>query len=222
MLFSNQKLVLATHNQGKVSEMRALLCDVVETVLSAGDVDLPEPEETEKTFKGNALLKARAACEHSGYSAIADDSGLCVNALNGEPGIYSARWAANEQGERDFGLAMQMVKDRLGDAEDRSAYFITVLALVCPDGTEHVFEGRVHGVITKEARGLDGFGYDPIFQPEGYDITFGEMDKSVKQAISHRATAMAKLIEFLNHEYVARFPQQHTASSKMVFPHQKR
>lgn len=197
MLFPDQKLVLATHNAGKVTEMSGLLSGVVQTVLSASDVDLPEPEETEKTFEGNALLKARAACQHAGHPSIADDSGLCVNALNGDPGIYSARWAEDEHGARDFGMAMNKVNTLLSDCEDRSAYFITVLALVLPSGTEHLFEGRVSGTIIPTPKGLDGFGYDPIFQPDGYDITFGEMNKTEKQIISHRANALQKFVTFV-------------------------
>lgn len=197
MLFPDQKLVLATHNKGKVVEMTTLLSGVVKTVLSASDVDLPEPEETEHTFEGNALLKARAACTHSGYASLADDSGLCVNALNGEPGVYSARYAENEQGVRDFDYGMAKLNNSLGDKEDRSAYFITVLALVLPDGTEHLFEGCVEGNLVWPLRGPDGFGYDPMFQPNGYDMTFGEMDKENKQNISHRGNALRKLLNFV-------------------------
>lgn len=190
-------LLIATHNQGKVREFEEMLGGKGIELKSAADFDLPEPEETEDTFAGNALLKARAGCAASGLPTLADDSGFCVSALNGEPGIYSARWAETEDG-RDFGAAMEKVHDRLGDAEDRSTWFMAVLALVYPDGREEVFEGRVDGQMVWPPRGDKGFGYDPIFVPEDYDITFAEMEPGQKHAMSHRARAVKLFMEYLD------------------------
>lgn len=202
--FEGQDLVLATHNAGKVREISELLKPYVETFYSAGDLDLPEPEETGSTFQENAELKALASAMASGKPALADDSGLAVKALNGDPGIYSARWAYMDDsgaGERDFNLAMRKVHEALervveqGSAEDRSAAFICVLSLAWPDGHVESFEGRVEGRIVWPARGDTGFGYDPIFQPLGYSKTFAEIDPAEKQNISHRANAFKKLVE---------------------------
>ncbi len=190
-------LLLATHNQGKAKEFATLLHGLVEDVKSAADFNLPEPEETETTFIGNALLKARAGCAVTGLPTLADDSGFAVTALNGDPGVYSARWAGPE---KDFTMAMAKVNDLLGDTSDRRAAFIAVLALVYPDGREETFEGRCEGVMVWPPRGPEGFGYDPVFQPEGFDKTFGEMTSDEKHAISHRAIAVAKLKTFLAHE----------------------
>ena len=193
-----KELVVATHNKGKVREIADLLGPYVGTFYSAIELDLPEPEETETTFEGNALIKARSAARHAGKPSLADDSGLCVNTLGGDPGVYAARWAEKPDGSgRDFNLAMQKVHEALGDAEDRSAYFICVLALVTPEGDEHIFEGRVNGQIIWPARGDKGFGYDPIFIPKGYDTTFAEMEPQDKHAISHRAKAFEKLVKTL-------------------------
>lgn len=189
-----QKLVLATHNAGKVAEIGAMLAPLGIHVVSAADLNLPEPDETEATFAGNALLKARAAVAVSGLPALADDSGLCVNALNGDPGIYSARWAGPD---KDFPMAMRRVHDALGDAADRSAYFTCVLALAYPDGAEHVFDGRVTGQLVWPARGTGGFGYDPMFVPDGDERTFGEMTPADKKRYSHRARAFAALMDAL-------------------------
>jgi XTP/dITP diphosphohydrolase len=185
------KLVAATHNAGKAREIAALLegrCEVV----AAGDLGLPEPEETETTFGGNALLKARAAANQSGLPALSDDSGLSVPALSGAPGIHSARWAGPQ---RDFAAAMQKLEERLEEthSDDRSAYFTCALALAWPDGPCVVVEGRIDGSLVFPPRGERGFGYDPIFVPEGGSMTFGEMDPAKKDAISHRARAFAKL-----------------------------
>ncbi len=185
-------LVIATHNPGKVTEISALLGPYVEQFYSAGALDLPEPVEDALTFQENALIKARAAAQGSGKIALADDSGLAVNALNGDPGIYSARWAGPG---KDFNVAMEKVHEALGDAPDRSAYFVCALAIVWPDGREEVFEGRVNGQLVWPIRGESGFGYDPMFQPDGYDITFGEMDAAEKHLISHRAKAFEKLVK---------------------------
>ncbi len=200
-LFPQNKLLLATHNQGKIIEMKSLLKGQIKKIVSARDLNLSEPEEAEDSFSGNSLLKARSAAKESGLASLADDSGLCVNALNGDPGIHSARWAqdgGNE--ERDFKKAMAKVHDLLGDSKDRSAYFICVLALVLPDGQEEVFEGRVEGRIVWPMRGEGGFGYDPIFQPYGYDITFGEMEPIEKASISHRVRALQKFLNFVKEQ----------------------
>ncbi|GAB4225569.1 MAG: RdgB/HAM1 family non-canonical purine NTP pyrophosphatase [Kiloniellaceae bacterium] len=193
------RLVLATHNKGKYRENAALLAPYGLEVLSAGDLGLPEPEETGATFEENAVLKARAACAATGLPAIADDSGLSVTALNGEPGIYTARWAGPQ---RDFFVAMKRVHEELGDSADRSGFFVCNLSVAWPDGQGGVgdtasFEGRVEGTLVWPIRGERGFGFDPMFQPKGFDITFGEMDPEKKEAMSHRAVAFAKLSKAL-------------------------
>jgi XTP/dITP diphosphohydrolase len=186
------RLVAATHNKGKVSELKDLFEPLGFDVVSAIELDLPEPEETEATFAGNAILKARAAAEATGAPALSDDSGLSVTALGGAPGIYSARWAGEP---RDFGRAMEKVQRELDDigATDRSAKFVCALAVVWPDGHAEVFEGEVHGELTWPPRGEKGFGYDPVFVANGESITFGEMEPTRKHAMSHRANAVAKL-----------------------------
>ena len=191
-IFDGDELLIATHNNGKAREISELLAPYVKTFVTAGDLDLPEPEETGKTFAENAILKAQAAAQASGRVSLADDSGLAVNALNGDPGIDSARWGGPE---KDFNLAMQKVHEALGGTEDRSAYFVCVLALGWPDGHSEVFEGRVNGTIIWPMRGDKGFGYDPVFQADGYDITFAEMAPSDKHAISHRANAFDLLVK---------------------------
>ncbi len=194
------KLVIASHNQGKVREIRALLEPFGIDPVSAGDLGLPEPEETGVTFAENALLKAHASAKASGLPALADDSGLCVAALNGRPGVYTADWAERQAFEgapgRDWYMAMGKVEGLLaeqGAGADRSAYFICTLALAWPDGHAEIFEGRVTGALTWPPRGLLGFGYDPVFIPTGHDQTFAELDPSEKHAMSHRADAFAKL-----------------------------
>jgi XTP/dITP diphosphohydrolase len=185
------RLVVATHNPGKAKELAEILENRF-ALVTAGELGLAEPEETEGTFAGNALLKARAAAEASGLVALADDSGLSVAALDGQPGIYSARWAGPA---KDFGLAMAKVEERLADSgsDDRAAWFTCALALVWPGGPAVVVEGRVDGDLTFPPRGTKGFGYDPIFLPEGHAQTFGELDPALKDAMSHRARAFAKL-----------------------------
>ena len=185
------KLVVATHNPGKARELAAILDNRFELV-TAGELGLGEPDETEATFEGNALLKARAAAEASGLIALADDSGLSVAALDGAPGIYSARWGGPE---KDFAGAMQKVEQRLEEvgAEDFSAWFTCALAVAWPDGPAVVVEGRVDGTLVFPGRGDRGHGYDPIFVADGHEITFGEMDPVAKDQISHRALAFAKL-----------------------------
>ena len=185
------EIVIASHNAGKVREIGELLAPLGVTTLSAGVLGLPEPEETEDSFAGNALLKARAAAAAAGLPALADDSGLAVRALGGDPGIRSARWAGPE---RDFAAAMDKVNRALGEAADRRAAFICALALARPGGAEAVFEGTVAGRLTWPPRGDRGFGYDPIFVPDGHETTFGEMEPAAKHAISHRDRAFAKLL----------------------------
>ncbi|NIA71999.1 RdgB/HAM1 family non-canonical purine NTP pyrophosphatase [Pelagibius litoralis] len=184
------KLVLATHNAGKYRENADLLAPYGLEVLSAGDLGLPEPEETGSTYSENAVLKAKAACEATGLAAIADDSGLDVPALGGKPGIHTARWAGPE---RDFKLAMEKVHRELGEATDRRGFFVCNLSVVWPDGETASFEGRMEGSLVWPPRGDIGFGFDPMFQPKGYDLTFAEMDPAKKHAISHRALAFAQL-----------------------------
>ena len=190
--FESDELLIATHNKGKAREIAELLQPYVSKFYTARDLNLPEPEETGDTFEANAILKAQAAAQKSGKVCLADDSGLAVNALNGDPGIYSARWGGPE---KDFNLAMQKVHGALGDNSDRSAYFVCVLALAWPDGHTETFEGRVNGSIIWPKRGDKGFGYDPIFQADGYDITFAEMNQQEKHAISHRANAFELLVK---------------------------
>ena len=190
-LIKGMRLVAATHNPGKAREIEALL-DGHYTIVTAGELNLPEPDETESTFVGNAMLKARHAAQASGEVALADDSGLSVAALDGAPGIYSARWAGPT---KDFALAMKKVEQRLEEegADDFSAWFTCALAVAWPDGPAVVVEGRVDGTLVFPGRGERGHGYDPIFIAAGHDITFGEMDPDAKDQISHRALAFAKL-----------------------------
>ena len=190
------KLVIASHNQGKVREIRALLAPFGIEPVSAGDLGLPEPEETGTTFADNALIKAHASAEGSGIVALADDSGLCVEALGGDPGVYTADWAETPNG-RDWYLAMEKVESKLaalGRDVDRSAYFVCTFALAWPDGETLLFEGRVAGHLTWPPRGELGFGYDPVFVPAGHDLTFAQIPPEAKHAISHRADAFAKLV----------------------------
>jgi XTP/dITP diphosphohydrolase len=186
------RLLAATHNSGKVTELKALFEPHGFEVVSAIELGLDEPEETETTFAGNALLKARAAMKASGLPALSDDSGLAVTALGGEPGIYSARWAGEP---RDFYRAMERVEQALqaSGSPDRSAKFVCALAVAWPDGSEAVFEGEVHGTLVWPPRGNRGFGYDPVFIAAGETMTFGEMDPGRKHAMSHRADAVNKL-----------------------------
>ena len=185
------RLVVATHNPGKARELAEILDGRFELV-AAGELGLPEPDETETTFVGNALLKARAAADACGLVALADDSGLSVAALGGAPGIYSARWAGPA---KDFAMAMAKVEARVEEAgrDDMRAWFTSALAVAWPDGPAVVVEGRVDGTLTFPPRGDRGFGYDPIFIPDGYRETFGELDPKLKDSISHRARAFAKL-----------------------------
>ena len=188
---SGTRLVAATHNAGKARELAALLDGRFEIVTAAA-LGLLEPDEPETTFVGNAAIKARAAADACGLIAVADDSGLCVAALDGAPGVHSARWSGPN---RDFSHAMRLVEQRLEEtgSDDRAAWFVCALAVAWPNGPMVAVEGRVDGVLTFPPRGVRGFGYDPIFIPGGGAQTFGEMDPAAKDAISHRAEAFAKL-----------------------------
>jgi XTP/dITP diphosphohydrolase len=188
---SSRPLVVASHNAGKIVEIEELLAPYGIATLGAAALGLAEPEETGATFEENAALKARLAAAASGSVALSDDSGLVVPALGGAPGIYSARWAGPD---KDFRMAMARVERELGDGDQR-AYFVAVLALAWPDGAQALFRGEAHGHLEFPPRGTRGFGYDPIFVPDGYDETFGEMDPELKHRISHRARAFATLRE---------------------------
>ncbi|WP_114388917.1 RdgB/HAM1 family non-canonical purine NTP pyrophosphatase [Notoacmeibacter marinus] len=206
-------LVLATHNAGKLAEITDLLAPYDITVRGAAELGLPEPEETGDTFEKNSALKALAAAEATGHIALSDDSGLCVAALGGAPGVYTADWAEKEDGSgRDFAMAMQKVETALQESEARSpderrAQFVCMLCLASPDGRTEFFPGMVEGALVWPPRGENGFGYDPVFQPEGHDRTFGEMDKAEKKGaarqgdagradlgLSHRARALTAFL----------------------------
>jgi len=191
------KLVIATHNAGKVKEIRALLSSYGVEAVSAAELDLPEPEETGTTFVANAELKAMAAADLSGLPALADDSGLCVDALGGAPGVYTANWAETADGSRDWMLAMGRVQEKLvalGPETSRTAHFVSTLALAWPDGHVEWFEGRIAGTLIWPPRGEAGFGYDAMFVPEGDTRTFAEMPFAEKQASNHRSRAFAKFV----------------------------
>ncbi len=195
--FDGDKLVIASHNKGKVHEIGDLLAPFGITVVSAGEFGLEEPEETEETFAGNARIKAHFAATETGLPALSDDSGIMVEALDGDPGVHTADWAETGNG-RDFVMAMTKVWDLLearGAPEPRKAQFNATLCLAWPDGHDELFEGRVAGRIVWPMRGDNGFGFDPVFQPDGKTQTFGEMDPAEKHAMSHRAVAFAKLVE---------------------------
>ncbi|MBY6201557.1 RdgB/HAM1 family non-canonical purine NTP pyrophosphatase [Maritalea mobilis] len=195
--FDGTKLLVATHNQGKLEEIAHLLADYGITVTSAKDHDLPEPEETGTTFVENARIKAHAAAKATGLPALADDSGIEIDGLGGAPGVYTADWAETPNG-RDFVMAMQKTHDELEKVNaphPRTARFCCTLVLAWPDGHDEVFPGVMEGQVVWPMRGDQGHGYDPIFQPKGYDITFGEMDRWEKNRISHRADAFRKLVK---------------------------
>jgi XTP/dITP diphosphohydrolase len=185
------RLVIATHNPGKLREIGDLLAPFGIETVSASALGLPEPDETGDSFEANAALKAHASASGSGLAALADDSGLVVPALGGDPGIYSARWAGPS---KDFGLAMRKVEDGLAGKDDRRAHFVAVLALAWPDGHCELFRGEAHGRLVWPPRGTRGFGYDPIFVQDGQSLTYGEMDPQAKHAMSHRAVAFARLV----------------------------
>ena len=195
------KLVIATHNAGKLKEIQELLAPFEIECLGAAELEIPEPEEIGNTFVDNAVLKAREAADLSGLPALADDSGLSVDALHGLPGIFSARWAEDENGIRDFNWAMNRVWKEIeasGEEPAHDAHFVCALAIAWPDnGQTESFEGRVYGSLVWPPRGDRGFGYDPMFVPTGYDKTFGEFEPDEKHDISHRAVAYRKLVEGL-------------------------
>ena len=195
--FTGPRLILASHNPGKLAELQALLAPYRVAITSSRDLGLPEPAETGHTFADNARLKAHAAAQASGLPALADDSGLEVHGLGGAPGVHSARWAGPE---RDFGKAMARVRDELSsrfgafERSDRRAAFVAALCLAWPDGHQELAEGRVTGELVDPPRGAGGFGYDPMFVPEGQGRTFGEMPAADKQKCSHRARALRRLL----------------------------
>ena len=194
--FEGNKLLVATHNAGKLTEISEILAPHGVTVVGAGDMDLPEPEETEDTFVGNARIKAHAAAQATGLPALADDSGITIDALSGAPGVYTADWAETGNG-RDFMMAMTRANDEIsakGPGAPRTAQFRCTLVIAWPDGHDEVFEGVMPGSLVWPIRGAGGFGYDPMFMPEGYDITCGEMDKAEKNKISHRGRALAQFV----------------------------
>ncbi|RAP42233.1 non-canonical purine NTP pyrophosphatase, RdgB/HAM1 family [Rhodovulum viride] len=198
--FDGKTLLVATHNRGKLEEIADLLKPFGISVTGAADHALPEPDETEDTFVGNARIKAHAAAKATGLPALADDSGLAIDALDGAPGVYTADWAETGSG-RDFPMAMEKVWTKLQQAnasEPRTAQFCCTFVLAWPDGHDEVFEGRMPGRIVWPMRGDQGHGFDPIFQPEGYDSTFGEMDRWEKNRISHRARAFEKLVSLFD------------------------
>lgn len=190
-LAAGDKLVIATHNPGKLREIAALLAPQGVSAVSAGELGLPEPEENAPDFAGNARIKALAAATAANLPALADDSGFCVAALGGAPGVVSARWAGPT---KDFSVAMARVNTEIGAAEDHRAWFIAALCLAWPDGYTATFIGRIDGTAIYPPRGAHGFGYDPMFIPAGAALSFGEMDADAKHAISHRARAFAQLL----------------------------
>lgn len=192
VLSQTQPLVIASHNAGKVAEIGAMLAPLGFKVLSASETGLSEPEETGSTFAENAILKAEYTAHHTGLPALADDSGLAVDALGGAPGIYSARWAG---ADKNFASAFARIQNELGD-KPATAHFVCVLALALPTGTQ-TFEGRIDGKLIFPPRGERGFGYDPIFIPDGYAQTFAEIDPAEKNRISHRARAFAKFLDYM-------------------------
>jgi XTP/dITP diphosphohydrolase len=196
---TGETIVVATHNKGKLGEFAALLKPYGVTAVSAGELGLAEPEETGTTFTENARIKAEAAMKASGLITLSDDSGLCVEALNGEPGVYTADWAGPD---RDWSRAMRLVEEKLAakgatTPDQRRAEFVCTLCVLWPDGTERIYEGRAHGHLTWPPRGELGHGYDPMFMPVGDKRTFAELDPSEKNAISHRARALEKLVDDL-------------------------
>lgn len=195
--FTGGKLLLATHNKGKLEEMTHLLTPYGVTVVSAGEMDLPEPDETEDTFVGNARIKAHAAAQATGLPSLSDDSGITIDALNGAPGVYTADWAETGNG-RDFIMAMTRANTELEAVNaptPRTAQFRCTLVLAWPDGHDDIFEGTMPGQLIWPIRGENGFGYDPMFQPDGLDITCAQMSPAEKHKISHRGKAVAKFVQ---------------------------
>lgn len=195
--FDERRLLVATHNAGKLAEMRALLAPYGVEVTGAAEAGLPEPAETETSFIGNARIKARSAMEATGLAVLADDSGICIDALGGAPGVHTADWAETGNG-RDFAMAMARAWQELEAVAaplPRTAQFRCTLVLMWPDGHDEVFEGVLPGQVVWPPHGVQGHGYDPIFQPEGHDITLGEMSAELKNSLSHRARAVSAMIE---------------------------
>jgi XTP/dITP diphosphohydrolase len=200
-LFEEPKLLIATHNQGKLREIATVLGPLQILTVSAASLNLEEPEETGATFIENAKLKALAGMKATGLPCLADDSGLVIPALDGQPGIYSARWARTPDGTTDFSQAINRIAEEMVDKQDYSAHFVCALTLVWPDGFDITIEGKAYGHLTFPPQGNKGFGYDPIFIPEGHSITYAQMTPEQKQRISHRAIAIQKMIReyFLPH-----------------------
>ena len=192
--FSGDELVVATHNKGKLKELRELFGDRVKKLSTASDYGVEAPAETGVTFLENALIKAQTVAKATGKPALADDSGLCVDALDGAPGVYSADWAEEPGKPRDFGMAMNKVNELLARSPDKSAHFVSCLVVAWPDGHYEFVEGYAHGAITWPPRGAEGFGYDPIFVPEGDTRSYGEMSSDEKNATNHRAVAFKKML----------------------------
>ena len=191
-LSQGSKIVLASHNAGKLREFSTLLAESGITVISAAELNLPEPEETEETFTGNAAIKALAAARASGLPALADDSGFCVAALDNRPGVYSARWGGPT---KDMQIAMDRVHQEMGDSADHRAFFVAALCLAWPDGETRTAQGECHGTVVWPPRGDHGHGYDPMFVPEGGNRTFAEMTEAEKNAISHRGRALEQFLK---------------------------
>jgi len=200
-IFQEPKLLIASHNTGKIREIADLLGPLQIITTSSAALNLEEPEETGATFMENARLKAEASMKASGLPCLADDSGLVIPALDGQPGIYSARWAQQPDGTRDFSYAINRVAQEMADKADMSAYFVCALSLIWPDGFDVTVEGKAYGHLAFPPRGQKGFGYDPIFIPEGHSITYAEMVPKLKQCISHRAVAIQKIMQecFISH-----------------------
>lgn len=195
--FEGDTLLVATHNAGKLGEITEILAPFGVKVVGAGEMNLPEPEETEDTFVGNARIKAHAAAKATGLPALSDDSGITIDALDGAPGVYTADWAETDQG-RDFMMAMTRANDEItavGPDAPRTAQFRCTLVIAWPDGHDEVFEGVMSGQLVWPIRGEHGFGYDPMFQPDGYDITCAQMDPAEKNKISHRGRAVAQFVQ---------------------------
>jgi XTP/dITP diphosphohydrolase len=194
-LFQEPKLLIASHNASKVSEIGDLLGPLQIITISSAALDLNEPDETGVTFMENAHLKAEACRQATGLPCLADDSGLCIPALDGQPGIYSGRWALNSDGTRDFSMAINRIAREMADKTDLSAYFVCALSLVWPDGFDVTLEAKAYGHLTFPPRGTQGFGYDSIFIPEGHSITYAQMSAKQKQSISHRGIAIQKMMK---------------------------
>lgn len=192
--FTGDELVVATHNKGKLRELEKMFAGRVAKLSSAADHGVESPPETGTTFLENALIKARTVAKKTGKPALADDSGICISALDGDPGVYAADWAEEEGKPRDFGRAMRRVHEEMGNNPDKKAYFVSCLVLAWPDGHYEAAEGYAHGTITWPPRGDKGFGYDPIFIPNGDMRTYGEMEPAEKDSTSHRADAFAKML----------------------------